>query len=185
MDKIEKMEIDGKQYYKGLDVTKSLGYARGRTAISDHISEENKRKVKGTYFLDESGVKTLILKCKLPNAIDVAKAMNIDISNHKVLFKEQCTVNSIQKAFKTETIELQKKVDRYRIDVYFPDYNLAIECDEFGHVQRNQEEEKERQKYLEKKLSCTFIRYNPDDSKFDVLDVISDIHNFMMKHKKK
>ena len=35
----------------------------------------------------------------------------------------------------------QYHVDGYRIDLYFPEYKLAIECDEFGHRDRDLEYE--------------------------------------------
>ena len=63
----------------------------------------------------------------------------------------------------------------YYIDFYFPDKTIAIEVDEFGHKDRNQEEEFERQAYIEEKLECTFIRCNPDDKDFDIFCLLHEI----------
>ena len=48
----------------------------------------------------------------------------------------------------------------FRIDIYFTKYCLAIEIDEKGHTDRDLIFEEKRQKTLEKKLNCTFIRIN-------------------------
>ena len=48
----------------------------------------------------------------------------------------------------------------FRIDIYFTKYCLAIEIDEKGHTDRDLIFEEKRQKALEKKLNCTFIRIN-------------------------
>ena len=48
----------------------------------------------------------------------------------------------------------------FRIDVYFTEYFLAVEIDEKGHTDRDLIFEEKRQKALEKKLNCEFIRIN-------------------------
>ena len=48
----------------------------------------------------------------------------------------------------------------FRIDIDFTEYFLAVEIDEKGHTDRNLIFEEKRQKTLEKKLNCTFIRIN-------------------------
>jgi very-short-patch-repair endonuclease len=61
--------------------------------------------------------------------------------------------------------------------LYFPEYKLAIEVDEFGHEDRCPIYEQNRQEYLEKYLKCKFIRFNPDETNFNIGDVISIIMN--------
>ena len=48
----------------------------------------------------------------------------------------------------------------FRIDVYFTKYFLAVEIDEEGHTDRDLIFEEKRQKALEKKLNCEFVRIN-------------------------
>jgi very-short-patch-repair endonuclease len=78
------------------------------------------------------------------------------------------------------TLERQFVVERtlgrvYYIDLYIPELKLAIECDEFGHQSYNKVVEKRRQSFIEHKLSCTFIRFNPCVVGFDLSNVIGDI----------
>lgn len=69
----------------------------------------------------------------------------------------------------------QYKVGKYRVDLYIPDIKLCVECDEEGHREYNASLEKERQGFIEKELSCCFIRFNPNADGFDVSDVIAEI----------
>lgn len=69
----------------------------------------------------------------------------------------------------------QYNVNLYRIDLYLPEYKLAIECDEFDHETRSEWTEYERQSYLETKLDCEFIRFNPNKVDFNIGEVINKI----------
>ena len=53
-----------------------------------------------------------------------------------------------------------KKYILFKIDIYFTKYSLAIEIDEKGHTDGDLTFEEKRQKALEKKLNCKFIRIN-------------------------
>ena len=48
----------------------------------------------------------------------------------------------------------------FTIDVYFTEYLLAVEIDEKDHTERDIIFEEKRQKAIEKKLGCEFIRIN-------------------------
>lgn len=63
----------------------------------------------------------------------------------------------------------------YKIDLYFPDHRVALECDERGHKDRCPLLEMERQLYIAAKLGCVFVRYNPDSPDFSPADVASAI----------
>jgi hypothetical protein len=64
-----------------------------------------------------------------------------------------------------------------KIDCYIIDYRIALEIDEFGHKDRKKqiEIEIERQKCIEEKLNCTFLRTNPDDDNFCIYAFIGQI----------
>jgi very-short-patch-repair endonuclease len=104
-----------------------------------------------------------------------AKKLGVSIPNDIDITKEQRTIGQIRKAFQhLETIQ-QYKVAPYYVDLYFPDYRIAIECDEEGHRKYTQEVEFKRQNYIEQALGCTFVRYNPDTPNFNIGDVINQI----------
>ncbi len=105
----------------------------------------------------------------------VAKKLGVSISNEIDVTKEQKTIRQIRKALKhLQTIE-QLRVGPYYIDLYFPDYRIAVECDENGHRRYSQDIERKRQNYIERTLNCTFVRYNPDGPNFNICDVINQI----------
>ena len=124
-------------------------------------------------------VKKLINGTRTPKVIDLAELLGIKIYDYKIPHKETTTLNKILKVFKNENIIVQYQIGSYKIDLYFVDYKLAIECDEFGHSDRNNSYENKRQKYIEDNLDATVMRFNPDNPQFDILDVISDIHYYI------
>ena len=73
----------------------------------------------------------------------------------------------------------------YEIDIYFHDYELAVEIDEYNHEDRNIGCEIERQKALKKELCCKFIRINPDKENFNVFKAINEIFRHIKESNKK
>ena len=64
---------------------------------------------------------------------------------------------------------------KYKIDLYFPKYNLAIECDEHGHNDRNPKYDYIRETEIKKEIDCKFMRFNPDDKSFNLFKFINKI----------
>ena len=62
----------------------------------------------------------------------------------------------------------------YWIDLYFYDYKLAIEIDEYGHSDRNIDYQIKSKKTIEQELGCEFIRIHPDKD-FDIFKTINKI----------
>ena len=73
----------------------------------------------------------------------------------------------------------------FRIDIYFTEYSLAVEIDEKGHTDRDLIFEEKRQKALEKKLNCEFIRINTSRENYDADYEASRIQTFINKFKNK
>ena len=72
----------------------------------------------------------------------------------------------------------------YRIDVYSLKYRLAIEVDQQGHNDRNIDYEIERQKAIENKLGCEFIRINPAKENLNIFVEIGKIQNSLLNQLK-
>lgn len=89
------------------------------------------------------------------------------------------TISKIQNAYKDVASKREFSVrigdHSYRVDLYFRDYRIAVECDEKGHRNRNKVYERERQEAISEKLRCTFVRYNPHAPDFDIEKVIREI----------
>ena len=75
--KLTVMEKDGEFFFIGKEVAEKLGYARGRKAVLDHVDAEDIDEVpfqdaigrmQKTSIINESGLYSLILSSKLPQA---------------------------------------------------------------------------------------------------------------------
>ncbi|MED3334192.1 DUF559 domain-containing protein [Bacillus velezensis] len=81
-------------------------------------------------------------------------------------------IESLKGIYETE---YQYKVDNYIIDLYIKDLKIAIECDENDHAFYDTEDERIRESYIENKLGCKFLRFNPNDRNFKITDVLNRI----------
>ena len=109
----------------------------------------------------------------------VDSKMGVVFPDRMFITKEQKTIGEISLAFSHIRTIPQYIVGNYRIDLYFPDYNLAIECDEFDHQRYHQGVDEKRQSVIEMQLGCVFIRYNPDCPNFHIGDVINQIIQYI------
>ena len=110
---------------------------------------------------------------------------NLGFKLHDVIkTKEQTVLELIKNAFEGEDMQTQDSILRYRIDLYFHKYKLAIKVDELGHADRNLSDEIERQKALEKELNCVSIRINPDEKNYNIHREINKIQRYIKKSTK-
>ena len=137
-------------------------------------------------YISKDGLVALLTKSKTLASYRasqiISEKLGLNIQVVYAVSKQQQTLNSIKAAFKNLLCISEYKVESYRIDLYFPELKLAVECDEHGHVDRDKHYEKEREECIKNKLKCVFVRYNPDSSSFDIGDVIHKIMNIYIKH---
>jgi len=189
---------DNKCYYKARDIAKILKYVNTKDAIKKHVLENDKFMVSNlkkemcnhdntikhtlknehpqTIFINENGMKALILKSNKSNSIELAKHLNINIVT-KYLKKELEIITFFEKYLKKLNIVyiLQKSVEKYKIDLYLPNNNIAIEIDEYGHIHREPTYEKNRENTIKSILNCKFLRINPDTENFNLATCIADL----------
>ena len=82
-------------------------------------------------------------------------------------------------------METQYNALSYRTDLYFHDYEFAIEIDENGHSDRNIDKEIKRQKTLEQDLGCNFIRIDPGKEDFYIFRATNEIFRCIKQSTKK
>ena len=83
--------------------------------------------------------------------------------------------DKVRRAFLHVDVEFQYVVGSYRIDMYFPQHKLAVECDENGHRRYCPERERERHDFITDQLQCRWVRYDPYSQDFDVFLLINTI----------
>ena len=105
-----------------------------------------------------------------------------------ILKKEQSVVIPLLTAFSAEKIKLQHKALKSKIlrtGMYFSEHKFAVEIDEKGHANKNQNEENKRQTKIEKHSGWKlFHRINPDAEGFDIFLEISKIQNYITQSNK-
>jgi len=133
----------------------------GQNKIIFKLTEDAFQLLKNTYNLRNRYIVDIS---------DKVKSINIGmcIENQTIGFIENSYSNILD-------VKRQYFIGKYRVDLYFIDYNLVIECDENNHDDRDQIKEKIREDYI-KSLGNKIIRYNPNISSFDLSNVLREIN---------
>lgn len=171
---------DNNTFYIASDIGKILQIKNIRsTNYLDNERQMRKIKTNGGVqnktVLTFIGLKKLLTNSRSMKVTQFAKDLGFDISIVVKSTIESDTLNSIITAFECENIISQYMVGKYRIDLYFSKYNLAIECDE-KHHDKQIEEDIIRENYIKEKINCTFIRFKPYDKDFNIFKVINSIY---------
>lgn len=180
-------DVNDKKYYCIADIGKILQNGNIRAATQNiPILEKTRIKMQTNgglqtfTFTTLNGIKYYLSKCRNKHVEEVSKHFNIDVYNMHIISSEIGTLKNIMTAFDGENMQLQYRVGKYRIDLYFVDYKIAIECDERHHNQQ-QKYDKEREGFIEKELDCCFVRYNPQLPSFNIYSVINTIFILIKK----
>ena len=130
-------------------------------------------KTRGTRAIDGFRKKLMIPHSEIPKCPEFELQSKIGkiFKNHNLLEEYFVKIYKINpyfyKLYGTK-IQVDKNGCKYilfRIDVYFNKFLLTVEIDEKGHTERDLIFEEKRQKALEKKVGCKFIRINISNAK--------------------
>lgn len=128
-----------------------------------------------TYLLTEDVYNLLRNTYNMRNRYIVDINDNIKCVNIGMCIENQ-TIGFIENSFKgITTIKRQYVIGKYRVDMYFVEYKLAIECDENNHADRNEEYETEREAYIISQGN-KIIRFDPSAKNFDLSNVLNAIY---------
>ena len=159
-------KIDRKILTSGIGIYKSVRWDRIKRYLQINYFPE---------YLTESQVKQLLQVSSRSINNDWLVVLNLTVHDI-ILSKEQECLSFIMNSFKDITIcEPEFNVGKYRVDMYLPEYNIVIECDEFDHDDRDDKYEKDREDYIKRMLNSEIIRFNPDDTGFRISNVINKI----------
>ena len=141
-------------------------------------------KVGGFYikeYIERDNLKFILLGCRKHKLINFFSL--IDEKIHYKMPIEIETLKPLYEIFSDYNPILQYNIDKYYIDLYLQKLNIAIECDENNHTDRNQIYELDRENVINNKLKCIIIRYNPDEENFNINNVIKKIMNEIINKK--
>jgi len=168
--------------YKADDIGKILGFGNIRTSLMTFDDNEKikiKKKTSGgiqnVTYITYNGLIKLLLKSRKPESIVFCNLINLDKKTKYYVSIETDIVQCILKTFDGNIMKTQYKVDDYYIDLYFPEYLLAIECDELHH-KSNKINDSLRNTYITCKIGCRFIRFNPFDKTFNLFELLNNIY---------
>lgn len=115
---------------------------------SSYISKDGRRLIQ--YDIDDMGA-------------DIIKnRFKYDVRSARFEYKYLNEIKDFLNLMNVDSVE-QFQVDNYRIDLYIPKYNIAIEIDEAEHKYK-QDYDCKRQNYIENKIHCKFIRVKEGES---------------------
>jgi very-short-patch-repair endonuclease len=140
---------------------------------------ENEKKHGGQnkiiYKLTEDAFELLKNSYNLRNRYIVDISDNVKHVNIGMCIETQ-TIGFIENTYSNMlNIKRQYAFGKYKVDLYFIDYKLVIECDENNHDDREPINEKVREEYI-KSLGNKIIRYNPNTASFDLSNVLREIN---------
>jgi len=153
---------------------------------NSNLHNPNKTEKRGghnkiIYMLTEDAFELLKNSFNLRNRYIVNLSDNVKYINNISMCIESQTIGFIENAYSgTLNVKRQYIFGKYRVDLYFIDYKLVIECDENNHDDRDPIEEKVRENYIIS-LGNTIIRFNPNQSEFDLSNVMRDINVILFK----
>jgi hypothetical protein len=183
---IKYFKHDNNIYYKAKVIANILGYVDTKDAIITHVSKNDKFTVSNlkkelssnwcnetkniletedpkTIYINDNGLKSLILKSNKVESIDLAKQLNI-----KYLKKIEIIAFLEPFLKKLNLVYIfEKPVNNYKIDLYLSNNNIAID------INRNTTHDKNRENTIKSILNCKFLRINPDTQ--ILADCIADI----------
>lgn len=178
--RLRNAERDGQRWYAAADIAQITGRSSAAHAVS-RLSADSVRSLPiwtagGRQMMtcvDERALKWLLARSKTAAAVELAQQFEVDI------LWAPSTSDSTLKIIVAALVHLPQEPERpvgpYRIDLYLPTLNIAVECDELDHTRYDASEEAERQAFIERALGCRFIRYNPQAAGFNVGSVINRI----------
>lgn len=142
---------------------------------ADKISNVRGGKNKITYMLTEYTFELMKNSYNLRNKYIADVSDNIKCINISMSIETQ-TIGFIANSFcEIVVCKRQHTFAQYKVDLYFPDHNLVVECDENNHDDRDADKEKTREDFI-LSLGKTMIRFNPNHNKFDLSFALREIN---------
>ncbi len=177
--------FDNKKWYvlkhicKALDL-KSFNKNKIPKEYLSYMYIPSKRFSQRVVIIDEKGLQIMFSSTNKPEV----KGLSIKLQLPLAIFqrKEVDILDTISRAFSDEDSIREYRVGTYRIDLYFPKYKLAVECDENNHKNYEVLGEKLRELSIKEILKCTFLRFNPDDPEFNIGEPINKIMNHILSY---
>lgn len=182
--RIRKNEIEPYALFCCSDLGKILKLSNIRVSICNFdcglkciIDTETITGQKKCAYLTFEGLLKLLISSRKPETIKVGEKIGINIETVGFACIEAETIKCIEDCFFNETILREYIIKPYRVDLYFPEYCLIIECDESAHKRHQVDDRKREEDIISVYPNVKFIRYRPQEKNFNVFEICGRIHN--------
>jgi very-short-patch-repair endonuclease len=163
------------------NTTETLRRVDNRNILKKKIKRRKSTGIQETLFINIEGIKTILFRSKSSKVKNVIEFLELSID---IIFpkEEAHYISIIETSFDFYKSQKQYAIGKYFIDLYFPEFKLAIEVDENNHKMRSIELEKNREEFIIKELNCSIIRFNPTVPLFNIGSVISKIFKHIREY---
>jgi len=141
--------------------------------------KKNGGQNKITFMLTEEAFEIFKNSFNMRNRYIVDVTQEVKIVKFAMCIETQ-TIGFIANAYSNVlNVKRQHVMGKYRVDLYFVDHKLVVECDENGHEDRDPLQEQIRENYL-KEAGNKLIRFNPNATGFDLSNVLREINAVLL-----
>lgn len=186
--KIVKNETEPYTLFCCSDLGKILNLSNVRTSVCNFgpglkniISTDSSTGKKKSVYLTYEGFLKLLINSRKPDTIIVAEKIGINIETIGFAHIEAETIKCIEDCFFNETIIREYVIKPYRVDLYFPEYCLIIECDEDAHRKNQANDQKRQEDIINVYPQVKFLRYRPQENNFNIFEICGRIHNHIAR----
>lgn len=157
----------------------NIHYTKSRVIIGVRdTKKQNGGQNRIVYMLTEEAFELLKNSFKLRSKY-IVNASQVEVVKFPMCIEGQ-TIGFIENAYLgLRAMSRQFRIGPYFVDLCFTDDFIVIECDEYGHHDRSVAEEMEREEFIKNK-GYAMIRYNPNEPRFDLSDVLNRINRRLM-----
>lgn len=145
----------------------------GKEHCQKHLLKNSLGRLQQSLIISQEGLKYILQRSRKSNAKLLAQFLELDLNIMQSPI-EAATLKVIKSSFQHFKPVEQFFVNGFRIDLYFPEQQLAIECMENTHKYKVLKDQK-REEDITKILNCKWVYYYPQDEAFNLGETINEI----------
>jgi hypothetical protein len=157
----------------------NIHYIKYPVTADSKTKKQNGGQNRIIYMLTEDAFELLKNSFKLRSKYIVDASQQVEIVKFPMCIEGQ-TIGFIENAYRgLRAMSRQFRIGHYFVDLCFTNDLIVVECDEYGHSDRSLAEEEAREDFI-KNQGYAIIRYNPNEPRFDLSDVLNRINRRLM-----
>jgi hypothetical protein len=157
----------------------NIHYTRSQLKVVNETKKQNGGQNRIVYMLTEEAFELFKNSFNFRNKYIVAASQQVHVVRFPMCIEGQ-TIGFIENAYRgLRAMSRQFRIGHYFVDLCFTNDLIVVECDEYGHSDRSLAEEEAREDFI-KNQGYAIIRYNPNEPRFDLSDVLNRINRRLM-----